>query len=241
MLEENYEDNGLSLRDLVFLAKKNILLILIVTLICTLIGAIYGLGFKETKYTASASAIVMAESSSATKNGYQDYLYSNYLMNTFQEFVVSNPVIELVRSDLSKNKLTINEIINSTTISVGTNSVILNIKSVTNDRQLSIDMVNSILNNAIKVANQTREDGEYKYSILANKITDMEYATEATGSRGASIVIVVSFVIGLVISFAIILIKYLMADTYSSKEEFERDFNINVLAMVPEITGEEDE
>ena len=74
--EKNFEEKGLSLNDLFFLAKKNWLLILIVIFVSILSGAIYGFGIRKTTYSADATAIVMAESSTATANGYQIIFYS---------------------------------------------------------------------------------------------------------------------------------------------------------------------
>jgi capsular polysaccharide biosynthesis protein len=232
--EKNFEEKGLSLSDLFFLAKKNLLMILVIIFCFILGGAIYGLGIRKTTYAADATAIVMAESSTSTANGYQDYLYSNYLINTFKDFIVSDSVIELVKEELSDYNLTKEQIVSSVTVGVTTNSLILRIKAKAGDYVLAVTLANTILNKAIEAAN-IMEDGEYKYSVLANKLIDMEYAYEATGSRGALTVLIISSLLGLIISFGIVLIKYLIEDTFTSKEEFEQMFDIKILALLPSI------
>jgi len=232
--EKNFEEKGLSLNDLFFLAKKNWLLILIVIFVSILSGAIYGFGIRKTTYSADATAIVMAESSTATANGYQDYLYSNYLINTFKDFIVSDSVIELVKEELKEYNLSKKQILDSITVSVTTNSLILRIKAKAENNDLAITLANTVLEKAMEAANVT-ENGEYKYDVLANKLIDMEYAYEATGSRGALTVLIISCLLGFIISFGIILIKYLIEDTFTSKEEFEQMFEIKVLALLPSI------
>ena len=232
--EKNFEERGLSLSDLFFLAKKNLLMILIIIFCFILGGAVYGFGIRKTTYTADATAIVMAESSTSTVNGYQDYLYSNYLINTFKDFIISDSVMELVKEELSEYGLSKEQIINSITVSVTTNSLIVRIKAKTGQHDLAIKLVNTVLNKAIEAAN-VKENDEYKYSVLANKLIDMEYAYEAVGSRGALTVLVISALLGVIISFGIVLIKYLVDDTFTSKEEFEQTYNLKIIALLPSI------
>ena len=78
------------------------------------------------------------------------------------------------------------------------------------------------------------EDGEYKYSVLANKLIDMEYAYEATGSRGALTVLIISSLLGLILSFGIVFNKIFGRSIYF-KEEFEQMFDIKIIALLPSI------
>ncbi|MDD3170807.1 MAG: Wzz/FepE/Etk N-terminal domain-containing protein [Bacilli bacterium] len=236
MVEEKYEERGLSISDLFFLVKKNLLMIIIVTFIFILCGSIYGFGIRKTTYSADATAIVMAENSSTTTSGYQDYLYSNYLINTFKDFIVSDSVIELVKDELKEYGLTKEQIVDSITVGVTTNSLIVRITAKAGSTTLAVKLVNTVLDKAMEAAN-VMENGEYKYNVLANKLVDMEYAYEATGSRGATTVLVISVLLGLIVSLGIVLIKYLIDDTFTSKDEFERMFKINVLALLQNIQG----
>lgn len=232
--DNNFEEKGLSLSDLFFLAKKNVIMILIIIFCFILCGAVYGFGIRKTTYSSSATAIVMAESSSSTANGYQDYLYSNYLINTFKDFIVSESVLELTKAELSAYDLTKEQIASSIKVSVTTNSLILKIESKASSHDLAVKLVNTILDKAIEAANKM-ENGDYKYSVLANKLIDMEYATEATGTRGALMVLAISFLLGLIVSFGIVLIKYLVEDTFTSKDEFEQMFDLKILSLLPTI------
>lgn len=232
--EKSFEERGLSLSDLFFLAKKNLLMILIIIFCFILGGSIYGFGIRKTTYTADATAIVMAESSTSTVNGYQDYLYSNYLINTFKDFIISDSVMELVKEELGEYGLSKEQIINSITVSVTTNSLIVRIKAKAGQHDLAVELANTVLNKAMEAAN-VKENDDYKYSVLANKLIDMEYAYEAIGSRGALTILVISTLLGVIISFGIVLIKYLVDDTFTSKEEFEQTYNLKIIALLPSI------
>ena len=65
----------------------------------------------------------------------------------------------------------------------------------------------------------------------------VESNQDVTYRRGALTTILISFLIGLVLSFIIIWIKYLTDDTFTSKESFEEVTGINVLSIIGEVTA----
>ena len=47
MNEELYQEQGISFSDILFLVKRNILLILVITILCTIVGGVYAYGIKN--------------------------------------------------------------------------------------------------------------------------------------------------------------------------------------------------
>lgn len=240
------EEKGISLSDLFFLIKRNILLILIITGLFTVGGAVYGLRFKKITYTATSTAIVMVDSGTSSASGdYQNYLTSTYLINTFKDFIVSNNVVKQVieSPDCTKYDLTIKEINDNITISTSTNSLILTLKYSCADQDEAIKVLNKIVEMTIESANKLDENNDPVYKTLCGNFVVMDQADtqNTTASRGATLVIVICFLIGFIISFAIVLVKYLTDDTYTSKDDFERVYNINVLSLLPDISDYEKE
>jgi len=246
VMQENSE-KSISLGELFFLAKKNIILILIITIVCTAIGGVYGLFIKERSYTASATTMVMVDTSkqsTVTSTEYSNYMYSTYLINTYKDFVVSHKVIDEVVTNLANSKgyvLTYKTITENLSISNDQNSLVVTLSYTAHGNekeQESIDVVNEILKTSIKIVDEEKLESDstkLKYFILSNSVQPIDYATSAIGKRGASTIIIISFVVGLVISFGIILIKYLTDDTFKSKEEFKRIFGIDVIATIPDL------
>lgn len=266
------EERGITLSDIFFLIKKNILMICIITLVLTLAGAVYGLKFKKITYTAKAEAIVMAESNGSTAQAnYQEYVTSTYLINTFTTFIVSNKVLTAVTIDLSdrldaykaehpdavlpenykdlskeeNRNSVISTIQKNTTISTTTNSLIISIKYKSSNEALSIVVANLLVEKTKEIADKyTEEGGEkvYDYKMLAGNFASVDVADTFTtdASRGAAKVIIICFLVGIVLSAAIILIKFFVDDTYTSKEAFEKAFNINVLTLLPDFSDFEE-
>ena len=261
------EEKGISLRDLFFLVKKNLIMIIVITAICTLAGGIYGLKFKKITYTSKAEAIVMVDSTnSSASQAYQEYLTSTYLINTFNSLIKSNKVVNEVAESLTseleaykqnnpgavlpenyqelsnpaKRGSIITSIQNNTTVTTTTNSLYVTIKYKSNNEALSIVVANLLIEKTQQVAdnyvlNELNEK-VYDYPNLQGNFGPVDKAVDYTteASRGAAKVIIICFLIGFVVSFAIAFIEYLLDDTYTSKEEFEKAFNINVLTLLPD-------
>ena len=102
--EKSFEEKGLSLSDLFFSCEEEFTYDINYYFLFHFRWSNLWVWHSE-QHAADATAIVMAESTSTT-NGYQDYLYSNYLINTFKDFIVSESVIELVKEELSDYNLT---------------------------------------------------------------------------------------------------------------------------------------
>ena len=224
------EEAGISFNDLFFLIKKNLVMIMIITFLFTLAGGIYGFGFKSYTYTSTATAIVYGENNS--NNPYQDVLTAQYMINTFKDYITSNVVAkDVMSSDSCKDyNLDIKHIQENLSVSTQTtNSLVLTIKYKAASEKEAITVLNQILDSTEFLSNQTEQ--------LKDIFIVMDRAEEVStvGSRGAAMVIIICFIIGALLSCGIVLIKFLMDDTYTSKEAIEKHYNINVIASLPNI------
>ena len=242
------EESGISIRSLLYLCKKNLFLIILITLGCTLVAAVYGFGFKSYSYTSTATALCEADPSTVGGgNEYSAYSYAVYLTNTFKDFITSDPVTNLAKQKLDALRetkgpdypsISSQGIKSAITVTLSDYSVIIVIKVKTANQELSADVANLVLESAIEAANEVDQStGKVKYQILYDKLKVVDYAKKEAGSRGALTVCLIGLAVGLVLSVAIIIIKYLNDDTYTSKEEFEKEYHINILAAIPDSEG----
>ena len=104
------------------------------------------------------------------------------------------------------------------------------------NEEKSIAVLNQILASTKRLA----DEGTAK-ELLGNKFFILADASKAstTASRGAALVIIACFLVGAMLSFGVILIQYLLDDTYNSKEAIEKNLNINVIASLPDISDVE--
>lgn len=261
MNEEVYQEQGISFSDLLFLVKRNIIIILIVTILCTIAGGVYAFGVKKPVYTAVATAVVQAEQSTTNNLESTSYSYSVALTNTFKDVIKSQPVIVKAADELVKNEKyanvdgakssLMNKLKSSVSVTSTTSTLILTVSASSIDKDEAILLANTILAETIAVTDQYEVDENgnpkldsegkniYKYPILANKLKVLQEADYNTTSIKSNklLILVVACLIGLIISFVIVLIKFLSDDTYTSKDTFEKTYNINILASIQDAEG----
>ena len=261
MNEEVYQEQGISFSDLLFLVKRNILVILIITIVCTIAGGIYAYALKEPVYTAVATAVVQAEQSTTNNSESTSYSYSVALTNTFKDVIKSQPVIVAAADELAKNEKyssvdnvrssLMGKLKSNVSVSSTTSTLILTVSAESTDPDEAILLANTILEQTIAVTdqyqvdengnNKTDADGNpiYLYPILGNKLKVLQNADVDTTSEKHNelLILVVACLIGLIISFVIVLIKFLSDDTYTSKDTFEKTYNINILASIQDAEG----
>lgn len=253
--EQNNYESGISLKELWIIAKNNMLLIMLITFILTLGGAVYGLHFKETTYKVSATGIVMATEKVQSS---QEYAYSTALIKTYQDFILSDAVLIDCNNRLKEanptlyGNLTTEQIKKATSVTSTDSSLILKITVNSSSQDFCVDVANQLVDSAIAVAETvksvtTNPDGSevitYKYSVLANKFVEMNAATadKVVGTRGAGKVIIICFLAGLVLSYGFALIKFLVDDTFRSKKQFEEMTGLRVVSIIPDSKKVENE
>lgn len=262
MENERIEDKGLTMSDILFIIKRNIIMIIIITVVFVIIGAIYGLKIKSPTYTATTTAIVYVDTSTGENNQSiaNNYSYATYFTSTFSSFIESNPVLNSASKMLEEKYdyiISREDLKKCIIVTTETNSLIITVSakvSQKNDeygRNLAQAIANTVMSSAIQEANKYKYDDEgnvildkngdpeYQYKVLANKLVVMEKVEEPSDvvyRRGAATTILISFLIGILISFLIVIIKYFTNDTFTSKESYEEATGLNVLSVIGTIT-----
>lgn len=265
------QEQGMSFSDILFLLKKNILLIVIITVLFTIFGVVYGFKIKSPSYTGTVTAIVMADGTPGGGNNTADYVYAEYYTGVFKSLIESNPVMNAAKDKLDKQydiQMTRDDLASCITVSTQDNSLIITVSAKVHSkddkegRHEAQVIANTVIESAIQEANKPAldEDGnpiyetekingvehtkqKYVYGVYANKLVVMESVEDPEDvvyKRGAGTTIIITFLIGLIVSFGVILIKYLADDTFTSKDVFEKKFNIQVLSVIEEIKTPEE-
>lgn len=262
MENEKIEEKGLTISDLLFLIKRNIIMILIITLVFVILGAIYGFKIKNPTYTATTTAIVYVDTNTgdSSQSIANNYSYATYFTSTFSTFIKSNPVLNLASKTLQEKynyDFSRDDLKKSIIVTTETNSLIITVSakvSAKNDeygRKAAQAIANTVMSSAIQEANKYKYDDsgniildkngnpEYQYKVLAEKLVVMEEVEELSDvvyRRGATTTVLIAFLIGILISFLIVIIKYFTNDTFTSKEAYEEATGLNVLSVISAIT-----
>lgn len=233
--QESFNEEGITLSELLKIVWNNITIVFLVTLWVTIIGTVYTFYFIDEEYTSETSIMVQVDLSTgdSTSVSETEINIANKLIATYKEFVVSDKVLSAVVNepeglpedyDLAKLKKSI-------TVTSSTSVLIIYIEVVNENPELACEIAQLLVEKSILIAN----DQENGYVLLRDKLVLLDEATVPTAASAPNklLNVVISFLIGGILSLGIIFIKELFNNKFQSVSEMERYLNINVIAAVP--------
>ena len=221
------QGNEISLLDLYKILKHNFILIVVLTLLAGTIAGVFAFVIVDPKYKSNADIMVQVPFEGSSENF--DLLNAQRLLPTVAEFLKSERVLDNVITELDLD-LSVNQIKSGLSIRSSTTSYFIYISYESTDRQLSRDVVNTVILEAVKLAN-TDDD----FSIFRNKITQT-----STGKLGGysspnrPLYVVIGLILGGILGVGIALVKELFNNTFRTKEQLENSFDIQVLGIIPQ-------
>ena len=221
------EESGITLKDIFYIIKKNIIVILSIIVAVLIVGSVYT--FKIQKPIYQSSAEVMVSASSSDIEG-QNYSLASYLTNTFVAYFKSDLVLDEVVNKLNEQNISVttSELKNNLDISIVNDSLILELDYTRPSINNSKIILNTIIDTAIEITNK-----ENISELLKDKIMVFSYGKDGQRVSKTMMNLALSLVIGVVIAFLYVLIKNAFDDTFKSKKDIEVVLNIPVIASIP--------
>lgn len=229
MEDKKKNSDTLTTLDLLLVFKFHWLIILITTIACTLVGAIYGFAIKKDTYSTQASVIVISKDIGSLNGKAGTSLSEDLLItNTIQAFMTNDVVITAVTDELLSDKKwgdlnyqDVKKIIrDGVDISNSNQSLIISVNfsinstKVQNKKEFAIEVVNTIVKQSISILNETSENdsGEiaYKYgSQLANRLQEVSLASTCKVTDSSIKITIIAFALGLIVGYLLGLITYI--------------------------------
>lgn len=233
MNEQQVEQTSeISLLDLYKILKNNFILILVLTLLIGTIAGVFAFVIVDPKYKSNADIMVQVPFEGSSENF--DLLNAQRLLPTVAEFLQSERVLDNVIDELGLD-LTVAQIKSGLNVRSSTTSYFIYISYESVDSQLSRDIVNTVIQEAITLANADDD-----FSIFRNKITQT-----STGKLGVysspnrPLYVIIGLILGGILGVGLALVKELFNNTYKSKEQLEQSFGIQVLGVIPQFEVKE--
>lgn len=233
MNEQQVEQTSeISLLDLYKILKNNFILILVLTLLIGTIAGVFAFVIVDPKYKSNADIMVQVPFEGSSENF--DLLNAQRLLPTVAEFLQSERVLDNVIDELGLD-LTVAQIKSGLNVRSSTTSYFIYISYESVDSQLSRDIVNTVILEAITLANADDD-----FSIFRNKITQT-----STGKLGVysspnrPLYVIIGLILGGILGVGLALVKELFNNTYKSKEQLEQSFGIQVLGVIPQFEVKE--
>jgi len=227
------EEEGMTLQEPFHIVWLNRALIFLVTLWVAVMGIVYTYVLVTPQYTAETSLIVQFDIGDTSNSEYYALNIAQNLIATYKEFVVTNLVLRSVVDDIEElpSDYPLSSLSNS--ISISTTSVVLIIWiQVENESpELAAEIANTLVANSIAIAN----DEENGYMLLQDKlkVLDVAEADYNPSSPNKFLNIVISILLGGILSLGIVFLKELFNNKFQSSSEMEKYLQIKVIAAVP--------
>jgi len=229
--QEMLVEEGITLAELVRIVWNNIILIMLVTIWVTVIGIIYTFVIVSPKYTAETAIMVQVDPDTQTSEQ-SAISVANALMTTYKEFVVTDLILDSVMADVDNiGSMSTAALKNSISISSTSGAYMIYIKVEHESPELAQAIANQIVENSIEIA----DDLENGFLFLQNKLK-LVYPAKlpvTPSSPNKVLNVIISFILGGILSLGIIFVKELFNNKFQNKEELEKYLNVRVIATVP--------
>ena len=221
--EKKFEQKGIPLLKLV---RKNVVLMILITVLCTLLFAAYSIAFVKPTYTATSSVILRMSSQEGGAD--TDVSLAQRYLPTIADIVVSPAVINKAHEIYKTKNPDSADKINATSISVeyGERSLIFAISY--NDTTAKGAEEKTMI--VIQAATDHMQDGVLNVEHISLIPTDNEiHAVEKSGTFKY---IASGFAIGVVVAFVVVVLKYALDTTVTDRREFEEVTGVDVLSTI---------
>lgn len=228
--QETIVEEGITLSDLLRIVWNNLTIVFLVTLWVTVGGIVLTWFVIHPQYTADTGIMIEVDPAEMTGSASDTsaMTLAQNLIVTYKEFVLSNLVLESVIEEVPQlSGTSITSLRNSITLTSVTSSVMVSVEVENGDPALAAVIANTLVENSIEIA----ED----YLFLKGRIKQTLPATQPANptSPNKMLNVVISFLIGAILSLGIIFVKELFNNKFQSTGEMEKYLNINVIAAVP--------
>lgn len=235
MNEQNNEtQNEISLVDLYLIIRKNLILIFVFTTFFAILAAGYAFFIANETYASNADVMVQVEVDSAVEGSF-DYSTAQKLLTTIAEYMSKDIVLDEVIVDLNLEKST-NSLRSGLSVNSSSTSYFINIKFIDENPLLAELIVDSVIENAIEIAN-----GNPAFTSLKDKITRTSDASPYVYEAPNKVLyLVIGVILGGIVGVGFVFIKEFLNNSYKTKEQLEAAFEIQVLGIIPTFEVKED-
>jgi len=225
---QEFVEEGITLTELFNIVWQNIIIVFLVTLWVTIIGVLYTFVIVAPKYTAESSITIQVDISATTTSEQSALSVAQNLVSTYKAFVVSNLVLDAVILDTPElADYTTAQLESQITVSTVTGVPIIYISVENVSPELAAEIANTVIEKSIEASTG--------YDLLKDKlkVLDVAKVPTAPSSPNKMLNVVISFLIGGILSLGIVFLKELFNNKFKTATEMEKFLNINVIATVP--------
>lgn len=230
---EDLKEREIDLRFIFEILRKNIIPLILVTLICGVASFFASMIFIPKQYEANAMLIVNNKQSESTVISSAEITAAQNLAEVYSIIIKSDTVLQQVIDDLKLN-MTYEELYKSIHVSSMNSTQVITISMKDNDAEFAKKIVADIVKVAPPVIKEKVEAGSVNVISEARLSNDGSPVSPSLPKNA-----VYGAIIGFVITLIVVSIKAFFRNTLKSENDITNTLGIPLLGIIPEIDGKE--
>jgi len=222
----DHESSGfeLSIFEILTLLRRNIKLIVALTLLGGILTYGYSKLMIKPTYQSSATVFIQPKVNQNQVN-YTDLLTNQKLIDTYTQIAKSNLVMNNVYPYFASKSMTKADIVNAISVSSIKDTEIIKFTVITQDPGISADVTNKLVSVFIEKVNSIMQLDNLK--IIDTAVRNENAVGPASLRNG-----VIGALVGLMLAVGIIFLRYLLDNTFKSAQDVERYLGLPVLGEI---------
>lgn len=225
-MNEDMNENIIKIEDIIKILKKRWKMIVSITMTLTIFSVIMGFYIISPKYEASTKVFIGKENGKNTNYSDNDVNMYQKLLKTYAEVIATNNLVEKAIDKEGLN-ITSEEVLKGLTVTPRTDTQILEIQYVSEDKVLAKEVVDSITSEFIASSTELIPNGNVQ-------IIENVKMPEGPVSPNKKMYIIIAFLLGLMVSVGLSFLLEFMNNTVKTKEQLEQLLGIPVIGAIPD-------
>ena len=225
----NQDEVEINLVELFYVMLHRLWAILLAGVICAVVAGVYTREMITPMYQSTSMVYITSKSTSITS--LTDLQVGTQLAPDYMVLMKSRPVLEEVIENLNLN------------ISYGALNGMISLSNPTDTRFISITVTSEDPQLSKKIADEVQEVSVKKVAELMRtdepSMIEKGQVAVAPSSPNFTKNCVMGGLIGVVLAMGVILVKYMMNDNITSRDDVERYLGLTVLGLIPSEDSEE--
>ena len=222
------EEQVISISEIFEALKKRWILIVSITLVATLISGVLSFFVIKPTYEASTKVFVGKEESSLEGYNTNDIQMYQKLLQTYAETIKTNEVVQAAINSTNNADLTVPAVKGALTVTPVSDTQILQIKYQNKNPEVAKEVLESITNEFVILAKELVPNGNVR-------VIEAVQLPENPVAPNKKMNVAIAFLLGLMVSVGLVFLIEYLDNTFKSKEELERELDIPVVGIIPEV------
>lgn len=221
------EEQVISLSEIFEALKKRWIMIVAITLVATIISGVLSFFVIDPVYETSTKVFIGKEESDDAAYNSSDINMYQQLLQTYAQAIKTKDLSSRALKGLSYD-LEASDVLGGLTVNPITSTQILEIKYKSKDPKEAKEVLKNVTNEFIITAKELVPNGNVRV------IEEVELP-ESPVSPNKVMNIAIAFLLGFMVSVGLVFLLEYLDNTYKNREQLERELDIPVLGIIPDV------